>query len=312
MATYKKYMHVERLGTDETEGLLDNEEVVVTAKVDGTNGVVFWDDEHNCVGVGSRNRVLSAEDDNAGFYAFVHGDSDEAKGLRAFVTEYPHLIIYGEWMGADKFTGSFKRYDRKFLNTYIIFDMYDTEQERYLDISDIAFLSGDYDLEEYIVDMLAVLHHPTMKDIERVAKENHFLMPDNTLVGEGVVCRAIDWKNKYGRVTYGKLIYKEFKSQGTNKSLSSNETVEREIVKRYLTDSELDKTMAKVCVIFDAKEFDTKNYRMRGTYISLLWKDLLDECADWVKKFRSPTVSFRTLEREMRTYANDYLKSRFE
>ena len=40
MSEYKKYLHVERLGSEECEGLLDNDAVYVTAKVDGSNGCV--------------------------------------------------------------------------------------------------------------------------------------------------------------------------------------------------------------------------------------------------------------------------------
>ncbi len=43
MAEYRKYTHVERLGTEECDGLLENDQVFVTAKVDGSNGCVFWD-----------------------------------------------------------------------------------------------------------------------------------------------------------------------------------------------------------------------------------------------------------------------------
>lgn len=35
MSEYKKYLHVERLESEECEGLLDNDAVYVTAKVDG-------------------------------------------------------------------------------------------------------------------------------------------------------------------------------------------------------------------------------------------------------------------------------------
>lgn len=41
MSEYKKYLHVERLGSEECEGLLDNAAVYVTAKVDGSNGCVY-------------------------------------------------------------------------------------------------------------------------------------------------------------------------------------------------------------------------------------------------------------------------------
>ena len=53
MSEYKKYLHVERLGSEECEGLLDNDAVYVTAKVDGSNGCVYWSEKAGGVMVGS-------------------------------------------------------------------------------------------------------------------------------------------------------------------------------------------------------------------------------------------------------------------
>ena len=41
MTEFVKYQHVERLGTDETEGILDGI-VYVFYKIDGTNGSVIF------------------------------------------------------------------------------------------------------------------------------------------------------------------------------------------------------------------------------------------------------------------------------
>ena len=40
MGGFKRYTHVERLGSEECQGLLDNGRVYITAKVDGSNGPV--------------------------------------------------------------------------------------------------------------------------------------------------------------------------------------------------------------------------------------------------------------------------------
>ena len=65
-----KYMHIERLETDEVEGLLIGN-VYVFPKIDGTNGVVWYDAENYLVKAGSRTRELTLENDNANFYHYI-------------------------------------------------------------------------------------------------------------------------------------------------------------------------------------------------------------------------------------------------
>ena len=60
---FKKYQHVERLGSDEVEGILKGI-CYVFPKIDGTNSQLWWD---NDLKAGSRNRELSVDNDNAGF-----------------------------------------------------------------------------------------------------------------------------------------------------------------------------------------------------------------------------------------------------
>lgn len=50
MSSFKRYIHVERLDSDECAGLLENNGIYVTAKVDGSNGSVWWDgDAHRAI-----------------------------------------------------------------------------------------------------------------------------------------------------------------------------------------------------------------------------------------------------------------------
>lgn len=68
---FKKYMHVERFGNDEVQGI-ELGGCHLFSKLDGTNASVWWNDGLNA---GSRKRHLSIEDDNAGFCDWVlNGD----------------------------------------------------------------------------------------------------------------------------------------------------------------------------------------------------------------------------------------------
>jgi hypothetical protein len=65
--SFHKYPHLESLYKHAE--ILDEEEVIVTEKLHGTNGRIGY--VEGKVVVGSRNRNLSAGDDNAGFYDWV-------------------------------------------------------------------------------------------------------------------------------------------------------------------------------------------------------------------------------------------------
>ena len=70
-----------------------NREVVVTEKIDGTNGLVWVSDDSSIVKAGSRTRWVTPEADNFGFARWVQENVDE---LRKLGPGYH----YGEWWGA--------------------------------------------------------------------------------------------------------------------------------------------------------------------------------------------------------------------
>ncbi len=67
--------------------------VIVTEKLDGTNGIVHISDDGQTVTAGSRNRWITPEADNYGFAQWV---ADHVEELKALGPGYH----YGEWWGA--------------------------------------------------------------------------------------------------------------------------------------------------------------------------------------------------------------------
>jgi len=66
-------------------------EVVITEKIDGTNGLIAIGDDGEFQ-VGSRNQWITPEKDNAGFARWAYEHKDELMGLGAG-------FHYGEWWG---------------------------------------------------------------------------------------------------------------------------------------------------------------------------------------------------------------------
>jgi RNA ligase len=74
-----------------------------TVKLHGTNAGIVYDSETDSFQYQSRERVLSLEEDNAGFMREMIGKEDVLREL--FVSEYTFLtskvVIYGEWCGGN-------------------------------------------------------------------------------------------------------------------------------------------------------------------------------------------------------------------
>ena len=85
---FEKYQHIEKLGTDATEGIL-NGTVHIFTKLDGTNTSVYLNDNGE-VEVASRNRVLTPEHDNAGSYKYVMSQNK----FKDYLSEFPrHRLL---------------------------------------------------------------------------------------------------------------------------------------------------------------------------------------------------------------------------
>lgn len=66
-------------------------DIIITEKIDGTNGIIYIDDENN-VFAGNRNKWITPEDDNYGFAKWVYDNREELLQLGPG-------YHYGEWYG---------------------------------------------------------------------------------------------------------------------------------------------------------------------------------------------------------------------
>lgn len=87
-----KFLHVVRL--DEVSDLLTAKgDKYVFPKLDGTNATV-WADNEGIIHAGSRNRELSMDKDNAGFYKHVM-ESETMGPVCQFCLDNPFMVVCG-------------------------------------------------------------------------------------------------------------------------------------------------------------------------------------------------------------------------
>lgn len=306
---FKSYQHIERWNSVDCEGLLDNDNLYIQAKVDSTNCSVWYD---GGVRAGSRKREVTPEKDNAGFANWVLNSEDtEPVLLRKFVTENPNLRIYGEWMGATKFLGQIKDYTQEAKNHMYIFDVFDDDTGVYLDPADWQDMLTAYGLDPYFVKILAIVDKPTIETIAEIAQNNKFLLDNANHPGEGVVIKCYSWRNKYGRQQFGKLVLDEYKQakKVSKKAVLNPGEIEMTIVDTYVTDAEISKAVAKICLINEVDAFDNKNPKLVGMLLSYMWKDFLEEnIVDICKKFRAPIIDFGKLKGICNAKVRKYIK----
>lgn len=306
MGNFIKFQHIERFGREDTAGILQNHRVIITPKIDGTNASIWVDDEGN-IACGSRTRQLSAEKDNAGFYAWVHSDNLEAVAIRKFLETYPEYRFFGEFTGSTKFIGAIKDYNSDALGQLWIFDMMDDEGHYLDDEVWREMLSSWEGIAEYYVPILGILDCPTMDDIQELAINNKFLLDNANHAGEGVVVRAPGWVNKYGHVQYAKLVLDEYKQvQKAAKKKVQIENVELWIAENFMTDAEISKALAKCELQFD-EQFDKYNGRHIGYLLNCTWTEsILAEMKNILKKTRNPTIDFAALQTICNNKVKDY------
>lgn len=121
---FKRYQHIERFGTDEVLG----EEIgicYVFPKIDGTNSQCYLDDngELKC---GSRNRELTLDNDNAGFY----NEMIKHDEIKAYLEKHPTHRLFGEWLCLSGDTIIRKTSGGKNSNYMTLKEMYDYSQKK--------------------------------------------------------------------------------------------------------------------------------------------------------------------------------------
>lgn len=282
-----KYMHIERLGTDEVKDLLIGK-VHIFPKIDGTNGVIWQDPHSKKIMAGSRNRVLSLDKDNANFYSWVENNQN----IYNYFNKYPNDILYGEWLVPH----TIQTYRENCWNDFYIFDVGVMENEKctaYLPYSIYQKKLEEFNLT--YLSPLKIVKDPTIEELIFIAENNFYLMRDGE-IGEGIVCKNYDFYNEQNNQIWGKLVRNEFK-ESHYKTMGAPEsyklTIEEQIVDKFITQSLVDKEYSKIKVSNGGKWVS----RLIPTFLNNIFYCLINE-EMWhiLKEFSNPTIDFKKLQ----------------
>lgn len=283
---FKRYQHLERFGTTEVENI-ELGECYIFPKIDGTNGSVWMDNGE--IKAGSRNRELSLEKDNAGFLEWAKGQ----KHLISYLNENPNHRLFGEWIVPHSLT----TYRGNAWRNFYVFDVeIDSSSE-----SDTVYMHyNDYKplLDKHGVDYIppiAIIKNASYDQIVRQLEKNNYLIEDGKGNGEGIVLKNYDFKNKYGRTIWAKIVTSEFKEKhskamGGQVSLGKR-MVEDEIAEKYVTSALCEKEYAKIVAE------DGWNSKMILRLLNTIYYEVVkEECWNFVKENKNPTINFKTLQ----------------
>jgi len=275
---FKKYQHVEKIGNQAVEGLLDGM-VHVFTKLDGANASVWFEDGE--VKVGSRNRELDTKENLRGFYQYVQAH----EGIQKFVRDYPSFILYGEWLVPH----SVKTYDETAWKEFYVFDMYDPSDDTYIHYEVYKNIMEKYGIN--YIPVIASILFPDKEDLMAVLDQCTFMNGDKA--GEGIVCKRYSFRNKYGNVVWGKIVRNEFlesKGEPVVKDIATG--IEEVIVNAVVTESLVQKEVAKI----------TEGGALEGKQIpqvlGRVWYCLInEELFDQIKKHKMPVIDFHKLNK---------------
>ena len=278
---FEKYPHLERFGADEVDGI-NVGDVHVFPKIDGTNASVWFHPEG--MRCGSRNRLLSIHDDNAGFMNWALAQEN----LGSFLSAHPHLRLFGEWLVPH----SLKTYREDAWRKFYAFDVLDHQTGEFMHYDTYSELLKGYNID--FIPCMATGRNPTYEVLSGWRDRNTFLIENGQGVGEGVVIKQYGWRNRFGRTTWAKMITNTFKDEHVKEmggAVIDTRLVEEEIADEFLTKHMVEKIVAKIRV-----EQEAFNARDIPRLLQTAYHDLVtEELWAAVKKHKNPKIDFKTL-----------------
>jgi hypothetical protein len=281
---FRKYQHLERFGTTEVEQI-ELGECFIFPKIDGTNASVWITNGE--LQAGSRTRKLSLESDNAGFYGWVLKQDN----LLNYLIENPTHRLYGEWLVPH----SLKTYKESAWRKFYVFDVVCDSSE---DAAHINYNAYKPLLEKHEIDFIppiAVIRNSNYEQLVNQMMKNDFLIEDGKGYGEGIVVKNYDYKNKYGRQTWAKIVTSEFKEKHAKvmgkSTIEGKRMVEEEIAEKYVTLAFCEKEFAKI------ESIDGWSSKLIPRLLNVIYYEIVkEESWNFIKENRNPTINFKTLQ----------------
>lgn len=292
MKPFHQYTHIERLGTTETENL-ELGECYIFPKIDGTNASVWLSDGE--LKAGSRTRELTEEKDNAGFYAWAKQQAN----LLAYLQENPTHRLFGEWLVPH----SLKTYKETAWRNFYVFDVaIDRRPEEITHEGDSHLTYVHYEEYKPLVEKHGINYIPPVCKITNASYEqlvnqllkNVYLIEDGKGYGEGIVIKRYDFRNRYNRQSWAKIVTSEFKEKHAKEmgppDMKGEKMVEHEIAKEFVTSALVEKEYAKIAL-------DGWSSKMIPRLLNTVFYSLVkEETWEFVKAHKNPAIDFRKLQ----------------
>ena len=273
---FQKYQHIERLGTDATDGIL-NGTVYIFPKLDGANASVYLNDNGE-VEVASRNRPLTGDSkDLRELKDYVRSNPN----FKAYFDKYPKHRLFGEWLVPH----SIKNYLPDAWHKLYIFDvMIGNEYIPYADYSKSVI---EFDLP--YIHPFACLFNPSLEGLQSFVDQNDYLMQEGH-IGEGIVIKNYDFVNKFGNIVWAKIVRPKHRHEEKIQRIATA-TVESLIVDKFLSPEFVVKEYSKLAV-------DGWNSKLIPRLLGTIWHAFItEEIFNVIRKFHNPTIDFATLNK---------------
>lgn len=230
----KKYMDIVRLGHKTTVGVLNEGDwIVIQEKLDGANAS-FRKGENGEILAFSRNNPLNEFSNLGGFWQWTQTLDPDLL--------LPNIVYFGEWLNPHKV--KYPDYQKQFF----LYDLYDTNTERYLDfnrVKDAHRMLG--------VNLIPVFYEGEYKGFEHlqsfVGKTALGGKLGDIDTGEGVVAKNVSYISRHGRQMFVKLVtdaFREVQKQKAPKDPKVEQTQEQVFVNETLTEARVEKMLYKL------------------------------------------------------------------
>ena len=301
-----KYQHVERIGNDEVQGLLQGT-VWIQEKIDGANLSLSWDQGENDFILCSRNNLVYHDGlcSNNTFQPAVDYIKSNPQ-FAALFSAHPNVILRCEFMTKHKIP--FKdEWNKKIvifdveqvsvLDTppryaYIPYRVYrDTMMERYDELPWLKALEVD---------------NPTIEQLQELSKAESEYMEYR----EGIVIKNYTFTNKYGRMKWGKVISPVFDQKKALKARAKLEIGELEaaFVDKFVTKGYVEKEIHKI-----RDEKGEVSVRDMGRIIGCVPYEIFqDEMWRFLGKNNAGTFNFRLWRAAVIDKVREYALSYFD
>lgn len=220
----KKYQSIERHGKSGTHLTIEGEPyIVIQEKIDGANA--SFQRVGDKILAFSRNTPLDESNNLRGFYEWTQ---------TLDVTKLPEKAIhFGEWTAKHKLDYGDNH------SKFYLFDIYDNDFEEYLPFDTVKKVS------EYLgINLVPVLYEGKFQSIEHIQS----FVGRSVLgeIGEGVVVKNYNYKNKYGAQVFTKFVSDHFAEVSKVKQHKVKADPLTEFINSTLTEARVSKLIHKM------------------------------------------------------------------